>query len=69
MATCFLDVFPQQTEEDLSVGLLRVVQEIKVKSCSHLAQTHSTHVKIVNEFTEDTNKIRLKTRKRFSTKI
>jgi hypothetical protein len=41
---------------------------MKVKDCSHVAQTHITSVKTVDEFAENTNKTCLNTEQRFPTK-
>jgi hypothetical protein len=46
-------------------GMVVVIQEMKVKVCRLVAQTHSTHIKIVIESTEG---ICLETGSRFCTK-
>jgi hypothetical protein len=41
---------------------------MKVKDSSHIAQTHNTYVKMVNEFIEHVKKFHLKTGKKLSMK-
>jgi hypothetical protein len=40
---------------------LLAFQEMKVKGSSRAAHTHNIHLKLYNKFTEDVNKISLKT--------
>jgi hypothetical protein len=38
---------------------------LKANGCNHVPQTHSTRLKVINEFTEDAKNIRVRTVERF----
>jgi hypothetical protein len=42
------------------------IQEMNMKACGHITQIHNTHVKMLNKFTKDMEKVRLRTGRRFS---
>jgi hypothetical protein len=55
----------------LSLGVLAVAvsQEMKVKGCSNVAQTHNTSVEMIRKFNKDTRKFVSKLLKGFQHKI
>jgi hypothetical protein len=48
--------------------VVRGFQEMKVKVCSRVAETHNTRIKTIDGFTEDMKEIHLKSADGFSTK-
>jgi hypothetical protein len=60
MERCSLDIIQQLTNKQLEDAL--VIQEMKVKVCSRVAEADNTLVKTISEFAEERWKIHQKTR-------